>query len=716
MLTARHAAIRLLKLMMVASLVLPAVLFVFAATVSYWNFERITDERIDRSLDILHEHALKVLETIDRTFAEIDEITRGMSDDDIRLNEGPLHERLKQIVAGMPQLQGIAIIDHDGHPLVSATAFPVPKDLNFADRDYFQAHAQGQAGTYVSAVHSPRMNGITSYFFAVTRARPSDDGNFNGVVSIAALPEYFEDFYAKMGRGEGSYFGLARADGSFLARFPVPKERITKLDERSQYRAGIAQGLDRYIYTVVSQFDHVERRIGFRKLAGFPLYVLAGEEKSAIVSEWLSYMSSHLVFGLPATAFLYAGLALALRRTKRLYDEADRREQAEGALRQSQRLEAIGKLTGGVAHDFNNLLMIISGNVQRLRAELSEKKHTRMLDMIATATQRGETLTRQLLAYSRQQTLSPQVIDLSQRLPQIREVLARSLTTDIDIKVDVPDGVCAVRVDPGEFELAILNLAVNAKDAMPGGGTLSIRAKPVILKGETTEEGLIGEFVAIRVSDTGHGIPNDIQPRVFEPFFTTKEVGKGTGLGLSQVHGFAKQSGGTVTISSSEGRGATVTIFLPRSHEPAMPVQPPESVEAPTETAGTVLLVEDNADVAEVAAGYLRQLGYRVRSVANAQAAIAALRLDGNVDLVFSDILMPGGKNGLDLAQEISVRFPDMPVLLTTGYSASAQAAVGHGVVVLQKPYDLEILRRHINEAIDAATIRTSPRQPAPAK
>ena len=286
------------------------------------------------------------------------------------------------------------------------------------------------------------------------------------------------------------------------------------------------------------------------------------------------YMSSHLVFGLPATAFLFAGLALALRRTKRLYDEADRREAAEGALRQAQRLEAIGQLTGGVAHDFNNLLMIISGSVQRLRAELTDKKHARLLDMIATATQRGESLTRQLLTYSRQQTLTPQVIDLSQRLPLLRELLMRSLRADIEIKVDVPDSVCAVRVDPGEFELAILNLAVNAKDAMPTGGTLSIRAKPVTLKGEASEEGLSGEFVAIRVADTGHGIPPDVLARVFEPFFTTKEVGKGTGLGLSQVYGFAKQSGGTATITSAEGRGTAITIYLPRSHEAPQPPSP----------------------------------------------------------------------------------------------------------------------------------------------
>ncbi len=713
MLTARHAAIRLLKLMMVASVVLPAVLFAFAAWVSYRNFERVADERIDRSLDILHEHALKVLQTIERTFAEIDEITRGMSDDDIRLNEASLHARLKRIDDALPQVRGIAIMDRDGHPLVASNLTVVPKDINFSDRDYFKVQQAGDAGTYVSSAHAPRMSSLGDYFFALSQRRLSDDGKFNGIISIAVLPNYFEDFYAKMGNTEGSYFGMARADGGFLARYPVPKDRLAKLDDRSQFRIGVERGVEREIFTVEAQLDGIDRRIGYRKLTGFPVYVLAGVEKLAITKEWLSYMSSHLIFGLPATAFLFFGFGLALRRTKRLYDEADRREVAEVALRQSQRLEAIGQLTGGVAHDFNNLLMIISGSVQRLRGELTDKKHMRLLDMMATATQRGETLTRQLLTYSRQQTLTPQVIDLTQRLPLLRELLTRSLRSDIDIKVDVPDGVCAIRVDPGEFELAILNLAVNAKDAMPGGGTLSIRAKPVTLKGEATEEGLSGEFVAIRVADTGHGIAPDVLTRVFEPFFTTKEVGKGTGLGLSQVYGFAKQSGGTATITSTEGRGTAITIYLPRSHEAPQAASPQSKAEAPTEEAGTVLLVEDNADVAEVGAGFFRQLGYRVRSVISAQAALAALRLDSEVDLVFSDILMPGGMNGLELAREIGQRFPALPVLLTTGYSASAQDAVRQGVLVLQKPYDLESLRGNIHEAVEAAKARGRQAEPA---
>ncbi len=713
MLTARHAAIRLLKLMMVASLVLPAVLFAFAAEVSYHNFEHVTDERIDRSLDILHEHALKVLQTVERSFAEIDEILRGISDKDIQRNEASLHARLKRIVDAMPQLQGIAIMDSTGHTLVTSNIFPAPKDLDFSDRDYFKAPASGFVGTFISDLHQPRMGSIGPYFFALTQRRPSEYGSFSGVVTIALLPTYFEQFYGRMATSDGSYFALARADGSFLARFPVPQDRRAKLGDNSQFHAGIARGLDRSIYTVNAQVDGIARRIGYRKLAGFPVYVLAGAEKSAVTAEWLNYMSGHLIFGVPATAFLFAGLWLALRRTSKLYDEADRREAAEGALRQAQRLEAIGRLTGGVAHDFNNLLMVISGSVAKLRAELTDKKYVRIFDMIATATQRGETLTRQLLTYSRQQTLTPQVIDLTQRLPLIRDLLTRSLQADLEIKVDVPDGVCAVLVDPGEFELAILNLAVNAKDAMPNGGTLSIRAKPVTLKGEASEDGLSGDFVAVRVADTGHGIPSNVLTRVFEPFFTTKEIGKGTGLGLSQVYGFAKQSGGVATISSAEARGTAITIYLPRSHDAPHVAPPKPQVQPPEDDAGTVLLVEDNADVAEVGAGYLRQLGFKVRSVANAQAAIAALRLDANVDLVFSDILMPGGMNGLDLAREIAERFPGIPVLLATGYSASAQDAVRHGVVVLQKPYDLEGLRRNIREAMDGG--KAPRRQSAPA-
>jgi len=245
----------------------------------------------------------------------------------------------------------------------------------------------------------------------------------------------------------------------------------------------------------------------------------------------------------------------------------------------------------------------------------------------------------------------------------------------------------------------VLNLAVNARDAMPSGGALSITAKPVVLKGKATEEGLHGEFVAIRVADTGSGIPADVLPHVFEPFFTTKEVGKGTGLGLSQVYGFAKQSGGTATITSAVGRGTVITLYLPRTREePAPPVAQVEPEASPQQT-GTVLLVEDNAEVAEVTTAYFQQLGYMVKQVANGHEALELLGNDPKIDVVFSDILMPGGVNGLELGHAIAQLYPALPVLLATGYSSSARDAVAQGFVVLQKPFDLAALERSLREA-----------------
>src|SRR5689334_3914296 len=214
MLTPRDAAIRLLKLMMVASLVLPAVLFVFAGWINYRNFQHVTDERINRSLDILHEHALKVLQTVQVAFDEIDAIINGMPDDEIQRNEGRLHDRLARIVATLPQLQGIVIIDREGRPLVASNVLPAPTNVNLANRDYFTAQVSKDAGTYVSGIHAPRMGGLDTSFFAMSQRRRSPDGKFNGVISIALVPGYFEDFYSKMSAYEGNYFALARQDGT----------------------------------------------------------------------------------------------------------------------------------------------------------------------------------------------------------------------------------------------------------------------------------------------------------------------------------------------------------------------------------------------------------------------------------------------------------------------------------------------------------------------
>ncbi len=711
--TARESAVRLLKLMMVASLVLPAALFAYAAWVSYRSIHSEADERIERSLDVQQEQALKVFETVDRTFAEVDEIVRGMSDEQIRAAQPTLHPRLERISGVMPQLQAIVLIGSDGRPLASSALASVKTDVNFADRDYFRAQATRDAGTYVSDVRTPQLPGIGTDFFDLSHRLASDDGNFRGVIAVAVRPAYFEDFYSLIGQTPGSFYALVRADGALLARYPVRSDRTRRLSPESPLRVAIKKGLDHDIFTVTSEIDGIPRRVGFRKLAGYPIYALAGTDTAATQAEWLSTMGTHLIFGLPATLLLFAVLWIALRRTERLHDEAERREVAEGALRQAQRLEAIGQLTGGVAHDFNNLLMIVSGTVQRLRRHVTGEEETQLLDTIATATQRGESLTRQLLAFSRRQTLQPSVIDLAERLPEIKEMLSRSLRGDIDIRVGVPHRACAIKVDPSELELALLNLAVNARDAMPSGGTLTITAKPVVLRGKASEEGLSGEFVALRVADTGLGIPPDILPRVFEPFFTTKEVGKGTGLGLSQVYGFARQSGGAVTITSSR-RGTAVTLFLPQTWEAPTQARPQAAAAGAGPPAGNVLLVEDNAEVADVTRAYLEQLGYKVRHASSGQAGLDLIESEDAIDIVFSDILMAGGMNGLDMAHIVRRRYPDLAVLLTTGYSSSAQDAVRQGFEVLQKPYDVAALQRALREAQRRAAHEAPPAPPAP--
>jgi two-component system NtrC family sensor kinase len=369
------------------------------------------------------------------------------------------------------------------------------------------------------------------------------------------------------------------------------------------------------------------------------------------------------------------------------------RKQTEEALRRSQRLEAMGQLTGGVAHDFNNLLMVVTGAADKLRRTIQDDRVAPPLEMIATAVKRGKDLTSQLLSFARRQTFATAVLDLSEMLPKFEEMLKRSLRGDIEIRTQTDGGHCRVHVDQGELELALLNLGVNARDAMPDGGILSLAIRRVELSRDDGVDGLRGAFVALELTDTGVGIPAEALPRVFDPFFTTKGPGKGTGLGLSQVYGFAKQSGGMATINSEPGRGTTISIYLPATDAPVQAEQKAEPADGEPRTGkGTVLLVEDSQEVAGILAEYLEQLGFAVDHAWNASEALQNLQSKGPYHLVVTDILMPGSVTGFELARAVRESHSTIPILLTTGYSERAQEAVREGFSVLQKPYDLQTL------------------------
>jgi PAS domain S-box-containing protein len=378
-------------------------------------------------------------------------------------------------------------------------------------------------------------------------------------------------------------------------------------------------------------------------------------------------------------------------------------ERMQKQLAESQKLDALGQLTGGVAHDFNNLLMVIGGNAQVLKKYADDEKSQRAVEAIESAARRGAALTSQLLTFARRQNVNPQTIHLSERIEAVREVLSTGAGSAIELTTDVKDDVWPIKVDISELETALVNLTINARDAMPDGGAIEISAKNLTLDDEAHK----GDFVAIRVSDTGTGIPPDVLQKVFDPFFTTKAVGKGTGLGLSQVHGFAYQAGGLVAVASELGQGTTVTISLPRDKSKIVAARNPR---AESSGSGTILLVEDNPDVAAASTALLEQLGYVVRWVANAEEALAEIDADG-IDLVFSDIVMPGKMDGLALAQAVREKYPRLPILLATGYS-DALRKVSLGFQILRKPYEIHQLSQALAKVVAAAGITVEPHPP----
>ena len=389
----------------------------------------------------------------------------------------------------------------------------------------------------------------------------------------------------------------------------------------------------------------------------------------------------------------------------KLHAESFEREQVEEALRQAQKMEAVGQLTGGVAHDFNNLLTVLKSSTDLLRRPgLADERRNRYLDAISDTVDRAAKLTGQLLAFARRQALKPEVFDAADRLRTVSDMLDTVTGARIRIALEPMSGACYIRADASQFETALVNMAINARDAMGSEGTLTLRiVGDAALPSIRGHAGAPGPFVAMSLSDTGSGIPADQIARIFEPFFTTKEVGKGTGLGLSQVFGFAKQSGGDVSVESTIGQGTTFTLYLPQ-----VASVPGDSEEAPPEAASVasgggrrVLVVEDNIEIGRFATQILEDLGYKADWVTHAHEALSRLsQRDPGFDAVFTDVVMPGGMNGVDLAREIRKLYPDLPVVLTSGYSHVLAEDGPHGFELLQKPYSAKQLSRSLSKAI----------------
>jgi signal transduction histidine kinase/CheY-like chemotaxis protein len=382
-----------------------------------------------------------------------------------------------------------------------------------------------------------------------------------------------------------------------------------------------------------------------------------------------------------------------------LRQQIEQRERAEEALRQSQKMEAMGQLTGGVAHDFNNLLMVASSGLDLLDRTQDPDRRETLRQGIRQALDRGASLTRQLLAFSRRSPLKSEVVDLGLQIEGMRLLLERSLREDIAVRFEVEPGLWPVEVDPSQLEVAVLNIAVNARDAMPDGGVITLVARN---RPGATVEGETGDFVELSMTDTGEGMTPETAQRVFEPFFTTKPVGKGTGLGLSQVYGFSRASGGAAEVSSASGKGVTVSLLFPATDKPLSlpPTLAPNPGADNFLPPGLVLLVEDDDSVAAAVSAMLGELGYRVVRAPDAQSALAVIdRGEEPFDVMFSDMVMPGPMDGAALAEAVLKRRPDLPVVLTTGFSEAAAEAARQGRRLLAKPYRIEALAAELAAA-----------------
>ena len=434
--------------------------------------------------------------------------------------------------------------------------------------------------------------------------------------------------------------------------------------------------------------------------------------------------STAIVCAIPGEEGQCLGVLLAGSRASRSFSRDDgsfvqalantvgaalQREGAEAQLFQSQRLEALGQLTGGVAHDFNNLLTVVSGNLQMLEERIvDDALGARLAKAAMRATARGADLTRKLLAFSRRQTLQPRAIDVAQLLESIVDILRRTLGAKIDVRLDLEDALPAAKADPGMLDTALLNLAVNARDAMPDGGRLTLSASRVNAPSHPAtrgEELVAGDYVRIAVTDTGSGMAPEVLAHAFEPFFTTKESGKGSGLGLSLVYGFAKQSGGHIDVQSTPGTGTSIALYLPVDDGSAAPRARRDAGVDYQGGAETILVVEDDDEVRSVARAFLGKLGYRVLQACDATQALAHIDSDEPIDLLFTDVVMRGQLDGPALAKEATRRRPGLRVVFTSGHAPESIALLERrvGAELLPKPYRIDQLARIVRRALDPA-------------
>ncbi|NML31417.1 hybrid sensor histidine kinase/response regulator [Paraburkholderia antibiotica] len=697
--------------LLVAAIVLP---FAYVAAMAFTDLRAREADATNmtlRTVRVAEEHALKVFDMNETLDSRIVDLTAGLDDNGVRAREATIHDKLRTMGGGYPQVAAVSIFGHDGALLASSRYYPSPQ-LSIGTRDDFVGIRDGNDLEHVSKVMTGHVAGEQVFNMGI--ARKAVDGSFAGVVSIALRPSYFDAFYRELLGGNDStpmIMSLVRTDGAVLAHYPRGPHEPAAIAADSPFAAAVAEGRRAGVVRMRSNFTGDNLIVAFRHVGSYPVYVLCGYRTSAIWTAWYRHLSVLILSMFTPSIALWCVIWLSLRRLgaeeeawERWQAEASMRRSIESAYRQSRKMEALGTLVGSVAHDFNNLLMILSANVQIVRRR-GVGGLERELSAMERALKSGQSLTRQLLGVARKQPLRTETLSLEHWLPSSRELLHASLGAKVSLVIDSGVNTWPVRVDVAELELALINIAVNARDAMANGGRFTVRASNVVFRHEDGFP-LTGDFVQVSLEDTGAGMAPEVLARAFEPLFTTKPKGAGTGLGLPQVFAFCESSGGLAAIDSAIGAGTSVRLYLPRATSEPQTAGPAEAL-APESDAPQglrVLLVEDNAEVAAGTEALLQMMGHQVTCVFNADMALRLLddarakrASTGEAlpyDLVLSDIHMPGKLNGIDLAEAVLAFDTQLPVILVTGYAEELDRARHVNVRVLSKPFDIGLLEK----------------------
>jgi len=640
------------------------------------------EDRVQSTVGLMREHALNVFQTQELVYEQIRLRAAGLDWNAISRSE-ELASFLQETRNRMSQISSIWLADGTGHVRASS-GLPYPRNLSFENRDDFRAHREGDHGMLVGEQHLGT--------FGLTWRRSSSAGDFDGVIGIEIGVENFENFFRGLDPEEPHRAVLVRADGTVLSPSPGAFEP-RRFPPASELMRSIVSGVQNEHWSVAP--NGIAHFFRWRQLDPYPVYVGYAVDQDVALRFWHRRILIYAIIGAGAWAALCVIAYLASRRAA-----------AEASLQHAQRVEAVGQLASGVAHDFNNVLTAVIGNLDLISLDRQATRHIRQLAEAALrAAHRGSSLTAQLLAFARRQPLQPRAVRIDGLLDTMLPLIKDAVGGAVSVSLRLGPDLSAVRIDPGQFEAALLNLALNARDAMPDGGTLRIEARNVIAEPGDAKRRTIppGDYVVIEIADTGVGMWADTARRAFEPFFTTKAAGKGSGLGLSMVYGFARQSGGTAEIESRVGGGTTVKLYLPRSEKTVSREPPPTVAHPPMSRKASILVVEDQEEVRQLLADSLGEFGHEVRTARTAEEAIEILGHDSGIELLVTDITLPGGVTGIDLICKARELIPGLKILTISGNTPeeSVRASSLDRCTFLSKPFRPSELNRAVGELLE---------------